>query len=161
MKPAVFLAIASGIISGVSGVNEDIIRVGDINPIEPVLELTTILEGPGALVPTSVGGNGVSVIQSTVCRPVTTETCEIMQLTSTFPVSKTTSVVSSEVITTSVTEVVTYKTSEVATSSGTKITLTQSSESTGTIQSPSASAAANKEIDTNGVWAGIALLMLL
>ncbi|KDN63987.1 hypothetical protein CSUB01_04206 [Colletotrichum sublineola] len=159
MKPAVFLAVASGIISGVSGVNEDIIRVGDINPVEPVLELTTILEGPGALVPTSVGGNGVSVIQSTVCRPVTTETCEIMQLTSTFPVSKTTSVASSEIITTSVTEVVTSKTSEVATSSGTKVT--QSSESTGTLQSPSASAAANKEIDTNGVWAGIALLMLL
>ncbi|KAK1976254.1 hypothetical protein LZ30DRAFT_603844 [Colletotrichum cereale] len=159
MKSTIFLAVASGIVSGVSAVNEDIIRVGDINPIEPVLELTTILEGPGALIPTSVGGNGVTVIQSTVCRPVTTETCEVMQFTSSIPVSKTTSTVSSEIIHTSITELVTSKTSKVATSTGTQVT--QSSESTGTVQTPSATAAANKESDANGVWAGIALLMLL
>ncbi|KAK1993316.1 hypothetical protein LX36DRAFT_673913 [Colletotrichum falcatum] len=160
MKSAIFIAVASGIISSVSAVNDDIIRGGEINPVEPVLELTTILEGPGALVPTSAGGSGVTVIQSTVCRPVTTETCEVMSFTSTFPVSKATSTVTSEVITTaSTTEVVASKTSEVATSSGTKVT--QSSESTGTVQSPSASAAAIKEVDASGVWAGIALLMLL
>ncbi|KAK1579989.1 uncharacterized protein LY79DRAFT_651857 [Colletotrichum navitas] len=159
MKSTIFLAIASGIISGVAAVDEDIIHVGDTNPIEPALELTTILEGPGALIPTSVGGNGVAVIQSTVCRPVTTETCEVMDFTSTFPVSKTTSALSSEVTTSSVTEHVTSKTSEVATSSGTKVT--QSYESTGTVQTPSASAAANMESDVNGFWAGIALLMLL
>ncbi|KAK2034768.1 hypothetical protein LX32DRAFT_724191 [Colletotrichum zoysiae] len=159
MKSNILLAVASGIISGVAAVNEDVVRVGDINPVEPALELTTILEGPGAPVPTSVGGSGVTVIQSTVCRPVTTETCEVMQFTSTFPVSKATSAVSSEVVTTSVTEMVTSKTSEVVTSSGTKVT--QSHVTTGTVQSPSASAAANMKADANGLLAGFALLMLL
>ncbi|KAK2056048.1 hypothetical protein LY76DRAFT_637405 [Colletotrichum caudatum] len=159
MKSNIFLAVASGIISGVAAANEDVVRVDDINPVEPALELTTILEGPGAPVTTSVGGNGVTVIQSTVCRPITTETCEVMQFTSTFPVSETTSVVSSEVITTSVTEMVTSKTSQVVTSSGTKVT--QSYVTTGTVQSPSASAAANIEADANGLLAGFALLMLL
>ncbi|EFQ35659.1 hypothetical protein CGRA01v4_09843 [Colletotrichum graminicola] len=159
MKSTIILAVASGITFGVAAVNEDVIRVDNINTIEPALELTTILEGPGALVPTSVGGNGVTVIQSTVCRPVTTETCEVMDFTSTFPVSKATSAVSSEVTTTSITEQVTSKTSEAATTSGTKVT--QSLESTGTVQTPSASAAANMESDASCFWAGIALLIFV
>ncbi|GKT63973.1 hypothetical protein ColTof4_04480 [Colletotrichum tofieldiae] len=157
MKSSIFITVASGIVLGAIAVNDDIIRVGDINIAEPILELTTILDGPGALVPTSAGGNGVTVIQSTVCRPVTTETCEVLEFTSSTPVSETTaaltttSSVSSEVMTTSVTELVTSKTSKV----------TQSIEFTSIIQTPSATAAAaNKQLDANGVWAGIALLML-
>ncbi|GJC90093.1 hypothetical protein ColLi_12931 [Colletotrichum liriopes] len=156
MKSSIFITVASGIVLGAIAVNDDIIRAGD-NIAEPVLELTTILDGPGALIPTSAGGNGVTVIQSTVCRPVTTETCEVLEFTSSIPVSETTaaltttSSVSSEVKTTSVTELVTSKTSKV----------TQSIESTSIVQTPSATAAAaNNQLDANGVWAGIALLML-
>ncbi|GKT50643.1 uncharacterized protein ColSpa_10824 [Colletotrichum spaethianum] len=161
MKSTIFMAVASGIVFGAGAVNNDIIRVGDINTNEPILELTTILDGPGAFIPTSVGGNGVTVIQSTMCRPITTETCEVLEVTSTIPVSESaTSAVTSEVITTSFTELVTSETSKVTTS--TDIQVTQSTQSTGTIQTPSATAAAHKkESDVSGVLAGVALLMLL
>ncbi|KZL84910.1 hypothetical protein CI238_09608, partial [Colletotrichum incanum] len=166
MKSSIFMTVASGIVLGAVAVNDDIIRVGDINTAEPMLELTTILDGPGAVIPTSAGGNGVTVIKSTACRPITTETCEVLEFTSSIPVSETTVVftttpgVSSEVMTTSVTELVTSKTSKVATSSDILVTL--SIESTGTVQTPSATAAAaKKESEANGVWAGVALLMLL
>lgn len=195
MKTTIILAAASGIVLGASGVTNDIARVGaigkffllrlrlffladshiDIN--EPVLELTTVLDGPGAYVPTSAGGNGITgmspspsfqitrfslfstVIQSTICRPVFTQTCEVMKFTSSIPVAEVvTSTVSSETKATSATEVISSSTKQVATSTSETI---QSTESSGTIQIPSATASANKESDANGLWAGIALLMLL
>ncbi|KAK6213227.1 hypothetical protein QIS74_09229 [Colletotrichum tabaci] len=158
MKTTIILAAASGIVLGASGVTNDIARVGAIDINEPVLELTTVLDGPGAYVPTSAGGNGITVIQSTICRPVFTQTCEVMKFTSSIPIAEITSVVSSETKATSVTEVISSSTKQVATSTSEII---QSTESSGTIQIPSATASANKESDANGLWAGIALLMLL
>ncbi|WQF85363.1 hypothetical protein CDEST_10377 [Colletotrichum destructivum] len=158
MKTTLILATASGIVLGASGVTNDIARVGAIDINEPVLELTTVLDGPGAYVPTSAGGNGITVIQSTVCRPVITQTCEVMKFTSSIPVAEVTSSVSSDTKATSATEVISSSTKQVATSTSETI---QSTESSGTIQIPSATAFANKESDANGLWAGIALLMLL
>ncbi|CCF36558.1 hypothetical protein CH063_01520 [Colletotrichum higginsianum] len=159
MKTTIILAAASGIVLGASGVTNDIARVGAIDINEPVLELTTVLDGPGAYVPTSAGGNGITVIQSTICRPVFAQTCEVMKFTSSIPVAEVvTSTVSSETKATSATEVISSSTKQVATSTSETI---QSTESSGTIQIPSATASANKESDANGLWAGIALLMLL
>ncbi|TQN71749.1 hypothetical protein CSHISOI_03751 [Colletotrichum shisoi] len=158
MKTTLILAAASGIALGASGVTNDIAGVGAIDINEPVLELTTIREGLGAAETTSAGGNGITVIQSTVCRPVTTQTCEVMKFTSSIPVAEVTSTVSSETKATSATEVIPSSTKQVATSTSEII---QSTELSGTIQIPSATASANKESDSNGLWAGIALLMLL
>ncbi|TKW55294.1 hypothetical protein CTA1_1141 [Colletotrichum tanaceti] len=158
MKTTIVLAAVSGIALGASGVTNDIGRFGAIDPNEPVPELTTILDGPGAYVPTSTGGNGITVIESTVCRPIFTETCEVKKFTSSIPVAEVTSSVSSETKATSATEVIPSSTKKVATST---LEIIQSTESSGTIHIPSATASANKESDANGLWAGIALLMLL
>ncbi|KAJ3960876.1 hypothetical protein N0V92_002429 [Colletotrichum tropicale] len=132
---------------------------------QPVL--TTLL-GDAIHKPIPTGGNDFTVLNSEVCRPVTTTTCEWVQVTSTMSSSEvmTTPMVTSSEVTTSLvqTSVITEETTSVATSTigtasgSTSAAMTPTASASGTI-TPIPSSGADKT--GAGLVAGLVLLLVI
>ncbi|KAF4814562.1 hypothetical protein CGCTS75_v013292 [Colletotrichum tropicale] len=132
---------------------------------QPVL--TTLL-GDAIHKPIPTGGNDFTVMNSEVCRPVTTTTCEWIQVTSTMPSSEvmTTPMVTSSQVTTSEvqTSVINEETTSMATSTigttpgSTSAAMTPTVSASGTI-TPIPSSGADKT--GAGLVAGLVLLLVI